>query len=185
MTESLVTDSIQIQGTGEAALIVESIDFAQVLKDFRYDLAKEKSVALENQSTADGQAWAPLASSTQQRKGLSPILVRTGALRASLIDVDGTDNFDQVSSHALVYGTAIDYASFHETGTKFMPARPVIGMSTTTLDQLATRVANATAAVTAPKIADAIGDAVVEKNVSSSRSLWDRIKQISHDTLFG
>ncbi len=185
MTESLDTDSILVQGTGEAASIVEGINFSRVLNDVQHELAKEMGAAFANQSTPDGDAWAPLAKTTQSRKGLSPILVRTGALRASLIDVGGAQNVDEITSHELVYGTGIDYATFHETGTKFVPARPVIGINTATLDQLATRVADATAAATASTIADAIGDAVVEKNVSSSRTLWDRIKQISHGNLFG
>ncbi len=176
MTESLVTDSILIQGTGDAASIVDEIDFSQLLKDFRYDLAKETSADFANQSTSDGQAWAPLAKATQERKGLNHILVRTGALRASLVDVDGAENIDEVTSHELIDGTAVDYATFHETGTKFMPARPVIGMSTATLNQFATRIADATAEATAPKIADSIANVVVETNMTSKRSLWDRIR---------
>ena len=185
MTESLTTDSVQIQGTGEAASIVEGIDFSHLLNDFRYDLANEKSVAFATQSTPAGQEWASLAKTTQRRKALSPILVRTGALRASLVEVDGPENIDEASSRQLVYGTAIDYATFHETGTKFIPARPVIGMSTATLNQLETQVADAIAAATAPKFADAVSDAVVEQNVNSTRSLWDRVKQIRHGKLFG
>ncbi len=185
MTESLTTDSLQIHGTGEAASMVEGIDFSHVFNDFRYDLANEKSVAFANQSTPAGQEWALLAKTTQRRKALAPILVRTGSLRASLIEVDGPDNIDEVSSRELVYGTAIDYATFHEIGTKFMPARPVIGMSTATLNQLETRVADATAAMTAPQFAEAVSDAVVEMNTTSNRSLWDRVKQIRHGKLFG
>ena len=184
MTESLVTDSIEIQGTGEAASLIVGISFSLVLNDFRYDLAKEKSAAFANQSTPDGQAWAPPAKATQQRKGLNPILVSTGALRASLVDVGGADNIDEVTSHELIYGTGIDYATFHETGTKFMPARPVIGMSTATLNQLAIRIADTTAAATVPKIADAIGDSIIGNNTTSRRSFWDRIKQISHSAFF-
>jgi hypothetical protein len=176
VTESLVTDTILIQGTGDAASIVDEIDFSQLLKDFRYDLAKAASANFANQSTSDGQAWGPLAKGTQRRKGLNPILVKTGALRASLVDVDGAENVDDVKSHELVDGTAINYATFHETGTKFMPARPVIGMSTTTFNQFVTRIADSTAAATALTIADSVANVVVETNMTSNRSLRDRIK---------
>ena len=92
------------------------------------------------------------------------------------VDVDGADNIGEVTSHELVDGTSIEYAAFHQTGTQFIPARPVIGMSTTTMNQLTIRIADATAAATAPKIADAIASVVVETNMTSKRSLWDRIK---------
>lgn len=113
MTQTLVTDSIKIQSTGESASLIQGLNFSLVLNDFRYELAKEKSAAFENQSTPDGQAWAPLAKATQQRQGRTSILVHTGALRASLVDVDGADNVDEVSSHELIYGTDLDYATFH------------------------------------------------------------------------
>ena len=67
------------------------------------------------------------------------------------VDVDGADNIDEVTSHELVDGTSIEYATYHQTGTQFIPARPVIGMSTTTMNQLTIRIADATAAATAPK----------------------------------
>jgi phage gpG-like protein len=164
MTDSLVTDSCQIRGIGEAASIVAGLDFTDVLNDFRYDIANEKSAAFANQSTPDGEVWASLSKTTQKRKGLSPILVNTGALRASLVDVDGAETISELTSHELVAGTAIDYATFHETGTKFMPARPIIGTSTATLDRLAARVADATVAAIVPNLANAIG------NVASKRT---------------
>ena len=92
------------------------------------------------------------------------------------VDVDGADNIGEVTSHELVDGTSIEYAAFHQTGTQFIPARPVIGMSTTTMNQLTITIADAPAAATAPKIADAIASVVVETNMTSKRSLWDRIK---------
>ncbi len=167
MKQAPVTDSIKILGSGEAASLIEGINFSQVLHDFRYELAKDESAAFANQSTPDGQAWAPLAKATQQRKGRNSILVNTGALRASLVDVDGAGNIDVITSHELVYGTEIDYATFHETGTQLMPARPVIGMSADTANQLASQIADATAADTAPKIADDIGDLVVQTDMTS------------------
>ncbi len=59
----------------------------------------------------------------------APILQRTRALMAGLTDSSATTARREVSNDALSFGTAgVGYASFHQTGTQKMPARPPIDM---------------------------------------------------------
>jgi phage gpG-like protein len=54
-----------------------------------------------------------------------PLLVATGALRDALTVDGGTHALRDYSSAQFNYGTqGLEYASFHQTGTSNMPARP-------------------------------------------------------------
>lgn len=72
--------------------------------------------------------WAPLDPKYKMRKtatyGARPILVATGALMASLnhrpFDVD------RIGPRRAEFGTSVKYAKYHQTGTRFMPKRPII-----------------------------------------------------------
>lgn len=73
-------------------------------------------------------SWAPLSVSYAKWKQAhfpgQPTLVRTGALRAALTG-PGAGARRDVSGDTLSFGTVgIPYASFHQTGTGRMPARP-------------------------------------------------------------
>ncbi|WP_397570658.1 phage virion morphogenesis protein [Schlesneria sp. T3-172] len=124
--------------------VVQRCDYGPMLEQFQQVIAQGEEVAFRAQSTPGGVPWAPLAESTVRRKGHAYILVDTGDLASSLIDVDGPGNINATNSHGLMFGTDVEYAIFHETGTSRMPARPAVGMSDETLDDLCERVARAT-----------------------------------------
>jgi hypothetical protein len=58
-----------------------------------------------------GAPWAPLAS------GAASHLTKSGGMRASVVVVVGTDRIETIVA---------DPAGYHQTGTRHMPARPVI-----------------------------------------------------------
>lgn len=58
-----------------------------------------------------------------------PILELSGALRDSMTGPDAPDSFYKVQPQELAIGTTLDYASFHQTGTKRMVARSVIALT--------------------------------------------------------
>lgn len=72
--------------------------------------------------------WAPLASSTIERKrsaGLDPrILIATGRLRDSYAS-EGGDHIERMTRADVEMGTKVPYAHFHRDGLKRMPKRPV------------------------------------------------------------
>lgn len=73
-------------------------------------------------------SWAPLSVSYAKWKAAhfpgKPILERSGKLRAALTG-PGANARREVSGNELSFGTSgLPYASFHQTGTGKMPARP-------------------------------------------------------------
>jgi phage gpG-like protein len=86
-----------------------------------------------------GAPWAPLADTTA--KLTSPqLLVASGALRNSLA---GYPEGDIIGQTTLRMGTDVTYARFHQFGTRYMPAREIVGVS----DNLRRQVAAAYVAV--------------------------------------
>jgi phage gpG-like protein len=85
-----------------------------------FDLEREQF------SSEGGRAsggWAALADSTVRSRGSSgPILKSSGALEASLTGRGG-DNTFRASDEFLLFGSSVDYAGFHQTGTSRMPQR--------------------------------------------------------------
>lgn len=74
-------------------------------------------------------AWSPLTPSYAEWKAGKapgmPLLQLTGAMRAALTSDSSPSAYRQWDSTSFSFGTqGIQYASFHQTGTGKMPARP-------------------------------------------------------------
>ena len=123
---------------------LEKADYSDVLKQSQHDLAEQHAEMFAGQYDSNRNAWAPLAASTIKRKGHDRILVETGALRDSLVTIGGPGNVHEAMQRGMVFGTDVEYALFHQTGTSRMPARPPVGMAEETLDKLANRIADRT-----------------------------------------
>lgn len=68
--------------------------------------------------------WAWLQPGTVARKSEPRILFETGALEASL--TGGRGRIRDIKRDELRFGTSVPYAGYHQSGTRHMPARPVI-----------------------------------------------------------
>lgn len=76
--------------------------------------------------------WAPLSASTLRSKPRGDgILVRTGALRASLTQAGARYGYNRINRATLFLGTTHPAASFHELGAPRanLPRRELIGVS--------------------------------------------------------
>lgn len=94
----------------------------------------------------DGTAWAPLSPVTIARKEHSAILVDTGRMFESLTTPNGTQDTIWITGpNWLTFGTEVEYAHWHQTGTKRMPARPHVGLNEATVTQISQRLADAVA----------------------------------------
>jgi phage gpG-like protein len=71
--------------------------------------------------------WAPLAQSTLRRKTArlftGGILHESGSLERSLTDRGDANMIVEVSPDEVAWGSRVDYAQFHQTGTTRMPRR--------------------------------------------------------------
>lgn len=108
----------------------------------------ERTIFL-NETTPEGIPWEALSDITVSRKGFSKKLVETGRLYESVTTANGTaDTIWETSEDPayLVFGTSVPYGRFHMTGTKRMPARPFMGISSQTFDRVAEAVAEAATA---------------------------------------
>lgn len=97
-------------------------------------IANDMTRVAENQFRTGGRyggtAWPALAQSTVERKaraGQHPdILRRTDALYRSLTNPQDEHHFQFVDNHTVDFGSHLEYADLHNTGTSRMPARPII-----------------------------------------------------------
>jgi phage gpG-like protein len=93
----------------------------------------------------DGEQWKPNAPSTVKRKGHNIILQDTTRLVQSLVSRTSDsvrDVFSERMNHGLTYGTGVEYARYHMTGTKRMPARRHVGLNEEYLNGATERVAD-------------------------------------------
>ena len=104
----------------------------KVNDDSEFTLRGASLRRFSSQSGPTGRAWKDLKPKYAARKAIEypgkTILIRRGDLFRSLVATTGA-SVAQLQPTKLIYGTAIPYAKFHQFGTKFMPARPMLGLS--------------------------------------------------------
>ncbi|MBZ5516844.1 MAG: phage virion morphogenesis protein [Acidobacteriia bacterium] len=114
-------------GNFQAALADQVPALQAIADDFRAMLAEQ----FASEGRAEGTPWPPRArrggprSRPGQAQGL-PLLVRTGALRDSLVEAEAPGHVEEFDATSLTLGTRVPYAMFHQFGTRYMPARPII-----------------------------------------------------------
>ena len=108
----------------QASLADNSEALAAVADDLRRMMAEQ----FATEGAAAGTTWAPRATSTlcKPLPHRSGILNLTGALLGSRTDPGAAGHVEQIDSAQLLFGSALPYAGFHQTGTRRMPARPII-----------------------------------------------------------
>lgn len=121
---------------------LDGISYVQPLTEFQYDFAAATSLRFGMAVSPTGELWAELAPETIRRKGSDRILVDTGALRASLVEIGGVNNISVVADRGSIYGTSDPKAIWHQFGTRRMPARPMVGTTEAAVDTLAERIAD-------------------------------------------
>ena len=91
----------------------------------RFAAAEQAQFA--SQGGFGGGGWAPLSpayAAWKASRGGGPILVLTGALKGSL--TSRPFGVETISNKQAVFGTAVAYAGYHQSGTSKMPARPPV-----------------------------------------------------------
>ena len=86
-----------------------------------------------------GAAWQQLAAATIRKKGHDTILVDSGRMKASLTGRTSDSIIDVVQegmNAGLTRGTSVEYAGFHQTGTRTIPQRAHVGLDEAKVDAL-------------------------------------------------
>lgn len=91
-------------------------DLTPVLKEIGDDEVTRTLLRFEHGKAPDGTPWKGL----QSREGQT--LVDTGTLRSSITK-------QLLGSSTLLIYTDVNYAGFHQFGTRHIPARPFLGVS--------------------------------------------------------
>lgn len=104
--------------------------FVKPLKIIRLLAVSAAKQCFDRGSDPNGVAWLPLARERRRNRGRgrSRPLRDTGLLMSSITGT-GANHFEQLTETRLEVGSNLFYASFHQYGTKTIPARPFLGWS--------------------------------------------------------
>ncbi len=118
---------------------VRNADYEPVFRKVMNDFEDYHFFYFEHEVAFTGEPWAELSPITIERKGHDRILFDTGRLMASLTS-DSADAIREiitdVHTPTMSFGTSVEYAAFHQEGTKYMPARPPLGITDVGMAQL-------------------------------------------------
>jgi len=117
----------------QAALGENAPALREIAEDFREMVAQQ----FASEGRAEQTPWPPRklaggaarARSARPRPADGPLLVRSGALRASLIGPSAPEHLEEADQRTLTLGSRLPYAMFHQTGTRRLPARPLLVLS--------------------------------------------------------
>lgn len=149
-TETLTLDKLApwLRGKVQA---VQNYNFDRVLKAAGVILESATKANFDWGRSPDRIPWAPLSKPRKrnQKAVLAGFLGAnaglplrdTGALMASLTS-SGARHIEERTAHSLEWGTSVDYAAYHQLGTKTIPARPFLGLNDEVTGDLAQLLAD-------------------------------------------
>ena len=119
-------------------------DFRPIFRWARDELERSNRQNFATSGTASGRPWSPLDTEYSRWKlanaGPKPLLVFDGTLRRSLTSLRGRPN--EIDKKKAVFGTDIEYAKFHQFGTRKMPQRKIVFVPPFFAEEMAARIAN-------------------------------------------
>lgn len=103
-------------------------NFRSELRWARDELKKANRRNFATQGAASGEPWNKLDTEYQswkiERYGALPTMIRSGDLYRDLTTLAGRVN--HIGFKSATFGTDLEYAKFHQHGTRFMPARKIV-----------------------------------------------------------
>ena len=111
-----------------AAAIKRAQSFAPAYRWARREMIRWNASNFATLGEASGKPWNALDTEYQAWKiahhGAVPTMIRTGDLYRDLITLRGGPN--HIGHKSAAFGTNIEYAHFHQTGTRHMPQREIV-----------------------------------------------------------
>lgn len=122
-----LTASVEAPDLGEVLTRLVSLTSEQAVRQALENLREAVSLQFLTEGAAYGQAWPDRK---DHRDPGRPLLVASGRLLESYTDENSPEHLEEVTfpsgSPVGIFGSAVPYARFHEFGTRFLPARPVL-----------------------------------------------------------
>lgn len=123
---SLAQAAQWLQGLGNR---LDGMSWRKPLTEVAFYLANQARKSFDQAQAPDGTPWPPLKNPSARRGGPAAKPLRdTGRLMGSLIG-QGPGHIEDVGDARLVWGTSVEYASYHQEGTGRIPARPFMGLT--------------------------------------------------------
>ena len=115
-----VRASIDMHGTDDKlrAMSLRAHDFVPVFEKARLSLGRYNAENFTTGGLPVG-GWAP-----RQEVAFWPLMIKTGELMGSLTSLTGPPNV--IRPMSATFGTAVEYAKFHQSGTRRMPSRQIV-----------------------------------------------------------
>lgn len=132
----MAADTIRLEALGEDVVVRQLSRFTESVKDYRPAFATivkrlEDHAAKQFASQGKGE-WAPLSPAYARWKEANfpgrPLLRLTDDLYNSLVK-ENSKSVREVKELTLKWGTKVPYGTFHQLGTRRMPARRIIALS--------------------------------------------------------
>jgi phage virion morphogenesis protein len=122
---------------GVTADQLAKIDFRPALEVCARLIQNDTRERFRKGEDPDGKKWKPLKHPPKIPKGRSvdQPLWATGRLVAST-GAGVADHVEELTPHSLVIGSSVQYAGYHQFGTKHIPARPFLGVGADLAKQL-------------------------------------------------
>jgi phage gpG-like protein len=126
-TYALNPESVEKALAGfQESLADQAPALARVADDFREMIGQQ----FASEGRAEGTPWPELSPATlRRRRARTPILYKTGALLRSLGEPGAAGHVEELEGYSLTLGSRLPYALYHQTGTRRLPARPIIVLS--------------------------------------------------------
>lgn len=118
------------------------VDFTPAWKIVRVLVLSETLQHFARGVTPDGTPWAPLKRPSKRRGGKSAKPLRDKGLLMASVTGAGAGHVEELTKTAFVFGTNLDYAGFHQFGTRRIPQREFLGLGLKTIDRVAGIVAD-------------------------------------------
>jgi phage gpG-like protein len=130
------------QHLGDRATVLANPNLGQTWPAVGLYLQSQAQLNFVGGHDPDGGVWAPLRHPSRRRGGPSAKPLRdTDVLMGSMVS-NGPGHVDQRTPSSLVWGTSVSYGIFHQQGTRHIPARPFLGLTSQMIDRIAQIVAD-------------------------------------------
>lgn len=119
------------------ALLSGRTDFRAPLRTVALYLNAQARKCFDEQRAPDGTPWAKFKRPPSVKRGgsSSKLLRDTGILMGSMTaQVQG--HVEEVTATSLRWGSNVPYAAFHQYGTRFIPARPFLGITAKDVERI-------------------------------------------------
>jgi phage gpG-like protein len=107
---------------------MEEVDTRLLIAMLRQLVISETKRNFRDETDPWGHRWEPLKRPRRNSKGNDKILQDHGVLRASVTARGARGNVERHGPQFLEWGTNIDYAPYHQDGTRKMVARKFLGV---------------------------------------------------------